>query len=269
MRKILLLFTTLVLLAGAFGDVLAADTLQDIRKRGVLRAGVKDLTPGFALADVKTGEINGYDVDIVRAIARKLGVKLDIVSIKEEERIASLTEDKVDIVAATLTKTKDRAAVIDFSHTYFVTGQKFLVRKGSAQKLSDLKNKKIGTVAGTTSDMNVRKALPAAAVVLFPDYVPAFLALERGDLFAVTTDEAMLAAILAKADKDIYEIPAITISKESYGLGIRKGNKPFLGFVNQTLLDMEKSGEAKRLYDKWFGPDSPTPLKRIFKITPK
>jgi len=269
MRKIVLLFTMMVVLIGYCGISFADDTLQNVKKRGILRAGVKDLAPGFALADVKTGEISGYDVDIVKAIARKLDVKLDITPIKEEERISSLTEGKVDILAATLTRTKQRMKFIDFSHTYFVTKQKFLVRAGTVQRLTDLDGKKIGTVAQTTSEVNIRKALPSANIVIFSDYVPAFLALQNGEIFAVTTDEAMLAGILAKADKGVYEIPPLAISQESYGLGIRKGHKSFLRLVNQTLLEMEKSGEAKRIYDKWFGADSAMRLERKFKITAK
>ncbi|MEI8172583.1 MAG: ABC transporter substrate-binding protein [Deltaproteobacteria bacterium] len=247
----------------------AAGSLQDIIKKGVLRAGVKDLTPGFALENVKTGEISGYDVDIVKAIARKLNVKLDIIPVGDKDRISRLKEGAVDILAATLTKTPARAKAIDFSYTYFVTGQKFLVKKGTVRKLTDLKDKKIGTVAGTTSEANVRKALPKATIALFSDHVPAFLALQRGEIAAITTDEAILVPILAKADPGLYEIPDITISKEPYGLGIRKGDKSLRNFVNKTLLEMEKSGEAKRIYDKWFGPASQTPMKRAFKITTK
>ncbi len=267
MKKIVLFFTMMVLLIGVCGVSRAEDTLQGITKRGVLRAGVKDLTPGFALADLKTGEIKGYDVDIVRAIARKLDVRLEITPVKEEERISFLTEGRVDIVAATMTRTKEREYLIDFSHTYFVTAQKFLVRKGTVQRLTDLNNKTIGTVDKTTSVVNVRKAVPSANIVIFSDYVPAFLALQKREIFAVTTDEAILAAILVTADEGVFEIPQVSISKEPYGLGIRKGHESFLRFVNQTLLDMEESGEAKRIYDKWFGPESSIPMKRTFKIT--
>lgn len=269
MKKIVFLFTVLVLAAGFCGVSVAEDTLQKVQKRGVLRAGLKDLVPGFALADVTTGDIRGYDVDIVRAIARKLDVRLEIIPIKGEERISSLTEGKVDIVAATMTRTRERAKFIDFSYTYFVTAQKFLVRKGTVQRLTDLNNKKIGTVAQTTSALNVRKALPSATIVLFADYMPAFLALQNGEIFAVTTDEAILAAILAKDDKGVFEISKLAISKEPYALGIRKGQKPFLQAVNQALLEMEKSGEAEKIYNKWFGPESKIPLERTFKITAK
>lgn len=269
MKKIILLFSTLFFLAVTFGVSFADDTLQIIKKRGVLRAGVKDLAPGFALADVKTGEIAGYDVDIVKALARKLDARLEIVPLKDEERIPFLTEGKVDIVAATMTKTKERERFVDFSHTYFFTEQKFLVRKGTVQRLTDLEGKKIGTVAKTTSETNIRKVLPSADIVIFEDYVPAFLALQKGDIFAVTTDEAILAGILAKADSGVFEIPPLAISKEPYGLGIRKDQKPFLRFINKSLLEMEKSGEAQKIYNKWFGPGSSIPLKRAFKISPK
>lgn len=269
MKKNVCLALLFFLLIAAAGFAQAADSLQSITKKGVLRAGVKDLTPGFALADIKTGEISGYDVDIVKAIAKKLDAKLVIVPVGEKDRLSILKEGAVDILAATLTKTKVRAEDIDFSYTYFVTAQKFLTKKGKVRWLTDLKDKKIGTVEGTTSEANVRKALPQATIVLFSDYVPAFLALQKDDIAAITTDEAMLAAIMAKADPGIYEIPDITISQESYGLGIRKGDKSLRDFVNRTLLEMEKSGEAKRIYDKWFGPTSPTPIERAFKITAK
>ncbi|HEX2965065.1 MAG TPA: transporter substrate-binding domain-containing protein, partial [Syntrophorhabdaceae bacterium] len=101
------------------------------------------------------------------------------------------------------------------------------------------------------------------------DYPQAVLALQQGKVFAVTTDESILANLLANMpNKNQYEIPPIQISEEPYGLGMRKGDKNFVDFVNKTILDMEKSGEAKKLFDKWFGPNSKTPMQRgTFKIT--
>ena len=87
-------------------------------------------------------------------------------------------------------------------------------------------------------------------------------------MFAVTTDESILAGIRGKApNKDEFEIPDIQISDEPYGLGMRKGDKAFVDFVNATLLEMEKSGKAKEIFDKWFGPNTTTPMKRTFTIT--
>ena len=164
-----------------------------------------------------------------------------------------------------MTKNAERAKVIDFSHTYFFTGQKFITKKGSVKSLKDLEGKRIGTAKGSTSEQNVKKAIPSASVLSFDDYPQALLALEQGKVQAVTTDESILIGILDKApDKNKFEIPNLQISEEPYGLGMRKGDTNFVNFVNKTILDMEKSGEAAKIFEKWFGPYH---LQRSFKIT--
>ena len=180
-------------------------------------------------------------------------------------RMPQLQEGHIDIIAATMTKNAERAKVIDFSHTYFFTGQKFITKKGSVKSLKDLEGKRIGTAKGSTSEQNVKKALPTASVLSFDDYPQALLALEQGKVQAVTTDESILIGILDKApETNKFEIPNLQISEEPYGLGMRKGDTNLVNFVNKTLLEMEKSGEAAKLFTKWFGPYH---LTRSFKIT--
>ncbi len=244
-----------------------ADTLAEVKKKGVLVAGVKDSLPPFGYVDEKSREIVGYDIDFIRAIARKLGVKAELKPVTSASRMPQLQEGNIDIIAATMTKNPERAKQIDFSHTYFFTGQKFITKKGAVKSLKDLEGKKIGTAKGSTSEQNVKKALPTANVLSFDDYPQAFLALQQGKVQAVTTDEAILAGILAKApNKAQFEIPNVQISDEPYGLGMRKGDKHFVDFVNKTILEMEKSGEAKKIFDKWFGPATQFHLNRNFKI---
>lgn len=268
MKKWVVGVLTLAFVATMCGAAWGGDTLAEVKKKGVLVAGVKDSTPGFGYIDEKTREIVGYDVDFCRYLAKKLGVKLELKPVTSATRMPQLIAGNVDIVAATMTKTAERAKQIDFSYTYFLTGQKFLVKKGTVKKLADLEGKKIGTAKGSTSEQNVKKALPTATILSFDDYPQAFLALQQGKVFAVTTDESILANILGKApDKKKYEIPPIQISDEPYGLGVRKGDENFLKFVNETLLEMEKNGEAKKIFNKWFGPKSETPMNRgNFKI---
>jgi polar amino acid transport system substrate-binding protein len=273
-REIMRKVAWIVLAAGVIfclmtGLAFAADTLDTVKQKGVLVVGVKDSTPPFGYVDQKTRTIVGYDVDMVAAIAKKLGVKLEVKPVTSASRMPQLLEGNIDIIAATMTKTPERAKQIDFSYTYFLTGQKFLVKKGTVRKLSDLNGKKIGTSKGSTSEQNASKALPNSTILSFDDYPQAFLALQQGKVFAVTTDESILAGMLAKApNKNKFEIPDIKISDEPYGLGIRKDNPKFLNFVNQTLLSMEKSGEAKKIFERWFGPNGELPLKRTFKIKP-
>ncbi|MBJ6800596.1 ABC transporter substrate-binding protein [Geomonas propionica] len=257
-------------LLGSFGKAMAAapaDTLAEVKKKGVLVAGVKDSLPPFGYVDEKSREIVGYDVDFVKAIAKKLGAKVELKPVTSASRMPQLTEGNIDIIAATMTKNPERAKQIGFSHTYFATGQKFITVKGKVKSLKDLAGKKIGTAKGSTSEQNVKAALPTSTVLSFDDYPQAFLALQQGKVQAVTTDEAILAGILAKApNKSKFEIPNVQISNEPYGLGMRKDDAKFIAFVNKTILDMEKSGEAKKIFEKWFGKGTDFQLKRTFKI---
>jgi polar amino acid transport system substrate-binding protein len=269
MKKIKLFVLALVFVFGLCATLLAADTLEEVKRKGVLIAGVREFTPGLNSIDANTSEIIGHDVDFVRAIANKLGVKLQLQPVTSAGRITYLKRGDIDIIAATLSKTPDRAEQIDFSYTYFFTYQKFIVKKGTLKDLADLNNKKIGTARGSTSGQNINKALPNAKMLHFDDYPQALLALRQGNVFALTTDEPILINLLNEMpDKERFEIPDIRIADELYGFGIRKGEKKFLDFVNKTLLEMEKNGEAKKLFNKWFGPNSKTPLKRgDFRIT--
>ena len=268
MKKDFILFFTMMFLINFCGVALAGDTLNDVKKKGVLVAGVKDSTPGFGYIDEKTQEIVGYDIDFCKAIAKRLGVKLKMKAVTSATRIPKLIAGDIDIIAATMPKTEERAKQIDFSYTYFTTVLKILTRKGTVKKLADLEGKNIGTVKWSNSEQNAKKALSRASILSFDDYSHALSAFQQGKVDAVSTDESTLEQLHAMApDKDKYEILGITLFDESYGLGIRKGDNKFLEFVNATLLEMEKKGEAKKIFDKWFGPKSLKPQKRSFKIT--
>lgn len=267
-KKLVTMLMVTMLTAVSAKAVLAGDTLAEVKKKGVLVAGVKDSLPPFGYIDEKTRQIIGYDIDFVNAIAKKLGVRVELKPVTSASRMPQLQEGHIDIIAATMTKNAERAKVIDFSHTYFFTGQKFITRKGTVKSLKDLEGKRIGTAKGSTSEQNVKKAIPSATVLSFDDYPQAFLALQQSKVAAVTTDEAILAGILAKApNKAQFEIPNVQISDEPYGLGMRKGDKHFVDFVDKTILEMEKSGEAARIFNKWFGPNTQFHLNRNFKIT--
>jgi polar amino acid transport system substrate-binding protein len=272
-KKLGMFVMALTMVAGLCGAALAGDTLADVKKNGVLVAGVKDSLPPFGSVDPQTKEFVGYDIDFVKYIAKKLGVKVEFKPVTSANRMPMLMESRVDILAATMTKNPERAKQIDFSYTYFLTGQKFLTKKGAVKSLKDLEGKKIGTAKGSTSEQNVKKSVPSATVLSFDDYPQGALAVQQGKVIAVTTDESILAGQLGKfeknpATKGKFEIPEIAISEEPYGLGMRKGDTNFVKFVNDTLLEMEKNGEAKKIFERWFGPNSDSPIARgKFKIT--
>jgi polar amino acid transport system substrate-binding protein len=249
---------TAILALALFVSPAFAGKLDDIKKRGTLIAGVKDSQPPFGYVDEKTKQIVGFEIDIMKFLADKLGVKLEVKSVTSSTRIPMLTQGEVDIVAATMTHKKDREGQVDFSITYFMTGQRLLVKKGGPIKsVKDLASKKIGSVKGSTSEQNAKKAEPSATIVSFETYPEAFLALKQGKVEAVTTDEAILVGLKFSDDKpDAWDIVGDYISPEPYGLGLVQNDSKFRSFVNLALMDMWESGEYKKVYEKWFGKDT-------------
>ena len=253
----------------SFLDNAYAD-ISEIKKKNALIAGVKDSLFPFGFVNEKTRSLEGYDVDFARIIANKIGVKLELSPVTSTNRIPLLTEGNVDLLICTMTITPDRAKQIDFSYPYFVSRQTFIVKKGTVKNLKDIESKKIGTTKGSTSEINVAKALPSAKILSFDDYPQAFLALQQGKVFAITTDESILAGMLSKATKkEDFELTTFDISREPYGIGVSKKNPALLKLVNETILEMEKNGKAAEIFNKWFGPKSTVPLKRDFKIEAK
>ncbi|QDQ26845.1 transporter substrate-binding domain-containing protein [Chitinimonas arctica] len=262
------------LFAGLLGFALLApafaDDLDDIKKRNMLVVGVKDSTPPFGVLNPKTQTISGYDIDFAAAIAKHLGVGLTVKGVESSQRIPKLVGKEVDLIIATMTKNAEREKQVDFSYGYFITGQKFVVRKGKVNAIEDLTTSKIGTVTGSTSEKQLKREMPGANIVLFADYDEAFAALGKGQLDAVSTDEPILAGLLNKMpNKAQYEIPNVTISLEVYAIAVRKGEKRLLDEVNKTIVAMEQSGEAAKIFDRWFGPTTSAPLMRLFKINAK
>src|SRR5208283_4723885 len=171
MKNCTRLVVTILLLLVFGGPAMSdEDTLARVKRKGALVAGVRDSLPPHGYIDEQTRQLVGYDVDFVKAIADRLGVKVELKAVTSASRIPQLIEGNIDIIAATMTKTPERSQQIDFSNTYFLTGQKFLVKKGTVKSLADLDGKKIGTAKGSTSEQNAAKALPSATILSFDDY---------------------------------------------------------------------------------------------------
>jgi polar amino acid transport system substrate-binding protein len=253
----------LALLAG----LAHADQLSDIQHAGKITIGVFDSNPPFGYIDSKSEDLAGYDIDFARAIAQRLGVKLEFQSTNPANRIPLLLSHKVDVIVADFTITPERAQQVDFSTPYFVGGQQFLARKGQFLNKAALANAKIGAVKGTTEEQEVRTTYPNATVLSYDEISQALLALRNGDVQVITQDGALLAGLLAKApDKAKYAIPPYTVSVENIGIAVNKGEPRLLAKINDTLVTLEKNGQAAKIYNKWFGKQSPTPLARTFKI---
>ena len=259
-----------LLAATALVSTAYADQLADIRKKGEIVFGVLGTDEPNSFVDPKTREIVGYEVDIAKAIARKIGVKPVFKQIAVAARIPELQQGRVDVLAASLTHNKERESQIDFSLTTFVTGQKVLVKTSSGiADVPQLAGKKVLTVKGGTQEPNIRKAVPNIDVVTFETTQQAFLALQQGKGAGYVNDEASLVndyAKLGPAKKD-YAILPTSISVEPLALGLRKNEPALKAVVDDTLRELESSGNAEKLFVKWYGPSTKLQFdKRSFKI---
>ncbi|MBW8829628.1 MAG: ABC transporter substrate-binding protein [Burkholderiales bacterium] len=236
-----------------------ADQLDDIKKKGEIVIGVLGTDEPNSFVDPKTSEMVGYEIDIANAVARKIGVKPVFKQLTTAARIPELQQGHVDILAASLTHNKEREAQIDFSLTTFVTGQKVLVKTSSGiADVPQLAGKKVLTVKGGTQEPNTRKAVPSVDVVTFDTTQQAFLALQQGKGVGYVNDETSLVNDYAKlgAAKKDYAILPTSISVEPIALGLKKGEKNMKSVVDGVLRDLEASGEANKLFAKWYGPET-------------
>jgi len=255
-----------VLLATA-SNAAHADRLDDIKKAGVLRVAAFDSNPPFGFVDPKNNQIVGLDVDYANAVAKSLGVKLEVQPTNPANRIAFLKSGKVDLVFANFTITDERKKEVDFSTPYFASGTQFIAKKGVLKSPDQLNSLRIGADKGTTNEQQVRAKFPNATIVAYDDTPFAFAALRTGNVQAITQDGPKLVALLARVpDNANYEIPAFTISNDYEGVGVPKGETRLLDAVNATLTKLEADGQAARIYDAWFGPKSAAPLPRLYKI---
>jgi len=236
-----------------------SDQLADIRQKGELVCGVLGTDEPMSFIDPATRTLVGYDVDLCQVVAKKIGVPAKVKQLAVAARIPELQQGRVDILSATLTHTKEREAVVDFSLNTFITGQKVMVRRDSGiTKLAQLAGKKVVTVKGGTQEPNMRKAVPTVDVVTFETAPQAFVALQQRKAIGFVNDEVSLFDAYGKlgaAQKDYVVLPE-SISVEAIALGLRKNEPALKTLVNDALRELETSGAAEKLFFKWFGPTS-------------
>jgi putative glutamine transport system substrate-binding protein len=236
-------------------------TLDAIKSKGKLVVGVKFDTRLFGLKDPASGNVEGFDIDIAKGLAKQLlgdETKIELKEVTSKTRIPMLNNGEIDLIIATMTINEERKTQVDFSDVYFKAGQSLLVKKGSAIKtVADVKKgTKVLAVQGSTSVKNIKEKAPDATVLEFANYQDAFSALRAGQGDALTTDNAILYG-MASQDSN-YEVVGGTFTEEPYGIAAKKGNTDLVTAVNEYLASLHSSGEYDKLYKKWIGQ---TPLK--------
>ncbi|WP_430742221.1 transporter substrate-binding domain-containing protein [Bacillus atrophaeus] len=234
------------------------NTLEAIKDNDKIVFGVKTDTRLFGLKNPSSGDIEGFDIDISKQLAKDIAGdenKAEFKEVTSKTRIPMLQNGDIDAIVATMTITDERKKEVDFSNVYFEAGQSLLVKKGSAIKsVKDLnKGTKVLAVKGSTSSQNIREKAPDATVLEFENYAEAFTALKSGQGEALTTDNAILYG-MADENKD-YQLTGKTFTDEPYGIAVKKGQSELVKEINASLKKMKSDGRYDEIYKKWIKED--------------
>ncbi|WDH99014.1 glutamate ABC transporter substrate-binding protein [Paenibacillus urinalis] len=237
------------------------DTIAAIKERGKVIAGVKYDTRLFGLKDPISGNVEGFDIDMAKALAKKIlgdETKVELKEVTSKTRTPLLQNGEIDIIIATMTITEDRKKEVDFSDVYFNAGQSLLVAKGSPITGIDSLNADTTVLAvkGSTSVTNIKEKAPDAKVLEFENYQEAFTALKANKGDVLTTDNSILLGMMQ--DDPNFEMVGDIFTDEPYGMAIRKGDQQMVDTVNEMLQEMKDSGEYDELYEKWLGTSPPS-----------
>jgi polar amino acid transport system substrate-binding protein len=248
----------------------SGSTMAKIKKRGRLVAGVSADTYLLGSRNPFTGEIEGFDIDMVKAVAKAIFGDQDRYQLKvitAAQRIPALEKGDVDIVARNMTINCDRWKQIAFSTEYYRSGQKILVRQGSkAKSINDLDGQKVCAPIGTSSMDNLVKEAPKAIPVGADTHTGCLVLFQQGQVAAITGDDTVLAGLAAQ---DPYAVvpDQRAFTAEPYGLGFNSKDVDFVRFVNARLDEMRGNGEWTRIYNRWLkdslGP-APEPPKAVY-----
>ncbi len=240
-------------------QVTAGSFMAKIRARGYLIAGVDQNTYHFGFLSPFTGQVEGFDIDMIRAVATAIFGNPDKVvykAISDNQRIPDITSGAVDIVAHTMTITCARLQQVDFSSVYFDAAQRVLVLKSSmAKSLTALRGQKVCATSG--SDSLAVIAAKGAIPVAVPYWTDCLVLLQQGDVAAISTDDSILDGLVAQDPWTKLIGPRLT--DEPYGLAISKQHPDFVRFVNAVLQELRTNGQWAASYAHWIGTPVPAP----------
>ena len=234
----------------------AADLLATVKARGTLKVALEGTYPPFNYKDQKTGQLAGYDVDVARLLAAKLGVKVEFVSSEWASILAGLSAKKYDVIISQVGINPKREQAFDFSTPYIYSMPQLIVRKDEKAvytSLADLKGKKLGVGQGSVYEQQA-KAVPGIDVRSYAAAPDTMSDLASGRLDAALND-SLMSAYLLKISKLPIKAGAQVGAVERMGIPFHKGNPEFKAALNKALADVAADGSLKAISIKWFGTD--------------
>lgn len=260
--KTWLLAATGTALLAASLSASAADLLQTVKSRGTLKVALEGNYPPFNFKDPKTGQLEGFEVDVAKLLAAKLGVKPEFTTTEWSGILAGLGAGKYDVIINQVGITDERQKAFDFSDPYTLSSAQLIVRKDETRQfnsLEDLKGKKLGLGQGTNFEQKA-KAVQGIDVRTYPGS-PEYLAdLAAGRIDAALNDSLLVSYIL-KSTKLPLKGGSPVGAVDKIGIPLRKDNPEFKAALNKALADIKADGSFRKASEKWFGIDVSQPPK--------
>lgn len=249
-----------LLLATLSLTVAAADLLDTVKARGTLKIAMEGTYPPFNFKDQKTNQLEGFDVDIAKLLAAKLGVKPEFVTSEWSGILAGLSAGKYDVIVNQVGVTPKRQETFDFSDPYTISAAQLIIRKNETRafnSLEDLKGKKLGVGQGSNYEEKA-KSVAGVEVRSYPGAPEYLQDLAAGRVDAALNDSLMVAYLLKNSTLPIKAgAPIGELAKN--GIPFQKGNPKFQAALNNALAAIIKDGSFAKVSAKWFGRDVSKP----------
>lgn len=238
----------------------AEDVLDSVKSSGVLKIGIEGTYPPFTYRN-DNGEFVGFDIDVAKAVAAKLGVKPEFVATEWSGIIAGLEAGKFDVIVNQVTITPQRREALDFSQPYLYSAAQLIQRADDPHDYGApgaLNGKKIGVTLGTNF-ADLAKTIPGVTVLTYPGAPEKLrdVALKRVD--ASMDDRLMLPYLIKTSNLPLKPGAAVKGGETQMGIPFRKGNPKFAAALNGALNAMQQDGTLTKLSMKWFGADYTKP----------
>lgn len=210
----------------------------------------------FEYMDEKTGEPVGFDVDVINAVAEKMGLTASYLPNQKFDTLVPIIKQggKADVSIAAVTITDERLESVDFSEPYLDSNQAIVVAKGSSETEETLNDasKQVVCQGGTTGDEWIGENLPDAVRVPVDDVTAALAGVQTGRYQAMVVDLPVASYMLSQSFSDLEIVKEIPTG-EQYGIAVSKDNPELTQAVNKALEDMKSDGTMKEIETKWFG----------------
>jgi ABC-type amino acid transport substrate-binding protein len=230
----------------------AGTTMAQLQQQGEITIGVKFDVPPFGFLNPQTNEVEGFDVDLGKAIAEDLGVQPNFIEAISDNRIPFLVDGTVDLILSTMTITKERDLEIDFSEPYYIAGGRVLVTQDSdIQGVQDLGGRRVCTARGSTYQESIKQQTPNAQLRLIDTYSECFELIQNGAVDAVSTDNVILTGMIVQ-DPSL-QLVGEEFTTEPYGAGIVQGDTQMKEFVDGVIAEYKEDGRWEEDYQEWVG----------------